>query len=148
MPLCDRLRHVLQTTLPRLQAITESEAGRKAGDRWSIKEEIGHLIDSAANNHLRFVRAALERESQSPRYDQNGSVALHGYQQLSWSDLLEFWWRYNDLMVRVIARIPEDHFQNRCRIGDAPAVTLAWLIDDYVTHLQHHLDHILSSQSG
>ena len=141
------LQKTIDTELPRLQAITEKEAELKAPAAWSRKEELGHLIDSASNNHLRFVRAALEPEFHGPSYNQNGSVMLHGYQELSWSDLLEFWRRYNDLLTRVVARIPEDKLQTRCRVGDSATVTLQFLIEDYVAHMQHHLDHILRRET-
>jgi hypothetical protein len=137
------LRKAIDAELPSLRALTETEAATKGGTAWSLKEELGHLIDSASNNHLRFVRAALETEFHGPSYDQNGSVILHGYQELSWSDLLEFWQRYNILLVQVIARIPEAKLQTRCRVGESSPVTLQFLIEDYVAHMQHHIDHIL-----
>src|SRR5580704_4164367 len=113
------LQKTIDAELPHLRAITEREAEVKTATAWSRKEELGHLVDSASNNHLRFVRAALEQEYHGPSYDQNGSVMLHGYQELSWSDLLEFWQRYNMLLTRVIARIPESKLQTRCRVGDS-----------------------------
>jgi hypothetical protein len=132
----------IEAEFPLLQAVAEGDAARKPGSGWSRKEELGHLIDSASNNHLRFVRAALEPEFHGASYDQNGSVLLHGYQDLSWGDLLEFWRRYNLLLADLVARIPADKLQTPCRVGDSAQVTLQFLIEDYVAHMQHHLDHI------
>jgi hypothetical protein len=147
MTLAQELERVIEVELPHLRAIPEAEAGAVAASGatsgWSRKEEMGHLIDSASNNHLRFVRAALEPEFHGPSYDQNGSVILHGYQQSSWSDLLEFWRRYNLLLAQVIARIPVEKLETRCQVGDGARVSLEFLIRDYVAHMQHHLDHIL-----
>jgi hypothetical protein len=140
------LQRTIETELPHLRGVTESDAGMKTGGVWSGKEELGHLIDSASNNHLRFVRAALEAEFHGPSYDQNGSVKLHGYQELNWSDLVDFWQQYNTLLTRVIARIPEDKLHTPCRIGDGPPLTLQFVIEDYVAHMQHHLDHIIRSK--
>jgi hypothetical protein len=137
------LEKTLNVELPYLQAVSEGDAAVKTPGTWSHKEELGHLIDSASNNHLRFVRAALEPEFHGLPYDQNGSVALHGYQQLSWAELLEFWRRYNLLLVQVIGRIPEEKLNTPCRVGESELVTLQFLIVDYVAHMQHHLDHIL-----
>ena len=137
------LQKAIDAELPHLRALTESEAGKKTTTAWSRKEEMGHLIDSASNNHLRFVRAALEPEYHGPSYDQNGSVMLHGYQEQDWSDLVEFWRRYNSLLTQVIARIPESKLDTQCRVGGSQPVTLKFLIEDYVAHMQHHLDHIL-----
>lgn len=142
--LAQLLQTAIDTEHPHLQAVTESLAAAKPASAWSRKEELGHLVDSASNNHLRFVRAALNPEFHGPSYDQNGSVMLHGYQQLSWADLLEFWRRYNHLLVQVIARIPEDRLQTPCTVGDSSPVTLQFLIEDYIAHMRHHLDHILS----
>jgi hypothetical protein len=123
-PLAQLLQNAIQTELPHLQAITETVAEEKPGSKWSRKEELGHLIDSASNNHLRFVRATLEQEFHGPSYDQNGSVIVHGYQDLSWVDLLEFWRRYNHLIVEVVARIPEEKLETSCTIGSSAPVTL------------------------
>jgi hypothetical protein len=143
MELSQLLQQVIDAEHPLLLALTEGEAAAKSGTSWSRKEELGHLIDSASNNHLRFVRAALEPEFQGASYDQNGSVMLHGYQDLGWSELLEFWRSYNRLLSQVIARIPEGKLPTRCRVGESQPVTLQFLIEDYVAHMQHHLDHIL-----
>ena len=137
------LQNAIEAELPRLRAITETDAGAKTSTAWSRKEELGHLIDSASNNHQRFVRATLEPEYHGPAYDQNGWVASHGYQDLSWSDLLDFWHRYNRLLVEVVRRIPESKLDTPCRVADSAQVTLGFLIEDYVGHMQHHLDHIL-----
>jgi hypothetical protein len=141
------LAQLLQTTVDgefrRLSAMTEEAAAAKADGKWSRKQELGHLIDSASNNHLRFVRAALEPQYQGPGYDQNGCVELHGYQNLPWSDLVEFWRRYNLLLVKLVSRIPDEKLGTACRIADGPEVTLGFVIEDYVRHMKHHLDHIL-----
>jgi hypothetical protein len=139
--LAQRLQTLIANVHPALRSIPD--AGRKYREGWSAKEEIGHLIDSAANNHLRFVGGALQTEFQGPSYAQAEWVNLHGYQELPWADLLEFWRRYNELLVRVIARIPEDRLHTPCAIGDSPAVPLEAVIDSYIEHLQHHVDHIL-----
>jgi hypothetical protein len=142
MELAQRLKQTIDTELPRLQSIREGDAGTKPAGKWSCKEELGHLIDSASNNHLRFVRATLEPEYQGPSYDQKGSVAIHGYQDLDWSELVEFWRRYNILLVGLVARIPEQKLSTPCRVGNDQPVTLEFLIADYVSHMQHHLHHI------
>jgi hypothetical protein len=143
LELSQLLKRTIETEFPHLQGIPEVNAGMKIAGAWSRKEELGHLIDSASNNHLRFVRAALEAEFHGPSYDQNGSVKLHGYQELNWSDLVQFWQQYNTLLTRVIDRIPEDKLNTPCRVGESQPVTLRFLIVDYVAHMQHHLDHIV-----
>ena len=145
--LAQQLTDVLARELPALRAIAEHRAAAKPReDAWSQKQELGHLIDSATNNHVRFVRATIEPEFRGPGYNQDGWVALHGYGELQWSMLLDFWERYNRLLVELIARIPEERLATRCVVGESVPVTLGFLIEDYVAHMQHHLDHILGRE--
>ncbi len=59
---------------------------------------------------------------------------------------VDFWERYNRLLVELVARIPEDRLATRCRIGESVPVTLGFVIEDYIAHMQHHLDHILGRE--
>jgi hypothetical protein len=145
-----QLRQTIDRELPNLQTITEADSVLVPGQtgpiepgRWSRREELGHLIDSATNNHIRFVLATINTEFRGPGYAQDNWVTAHGYQQLPWSMLVDFWYRYNVLLVHVIERIPEDHMNNRCVIGWG-VVSLRFVIEDYVLHMQHHLDHIMN----
>lgn len=138
-----RLQERVATEFPQLQQIAGTTAAEKITKAWSRKEELGHLIDSASNNHLRFVGAALKPEFQGSSYDPDGSVAIHGYQDADWPTLLEFWRSYNLLLARLISRIPEASLSTPCKLGNSPAVTLQFVIEDYILHMQHHLDHIL-----
>lgn len=142
----DRLRKTIQSENPRLRAITEqSAAGRSGGgDGWIRKEELGHLIDSATNNRVRFVVAALNGTYTGPTYDGHGWVQLGGYGAANWTDLVELWTRANEALVRVIERIPNDRLPAQCKVGDDETVSLEFLIGDYISHMQHHLGHILA----
>ena len=66
------------------------------------------MIDSAANNHQRFVRAALEGHYSGPGYQQEGWVKIHGYAELPWETLLEMWSGTNGMLQRIVSRIPEE----------------------------------------
>jgi hypothetical protein len=130
-----------------LRQITEQAAGNKpAVDVWSKKEELGHLIDSAANNHVRFARASIEPEFRGPGYQQNEWVRVHGYQEMAWTNIVDFWRRYNEFLVGLVTRIPDQKLQTPCVVGDSATVALKFLIEDYVLHMQHHLDHILERE--
>ena len=84
------LEQTIEREYPILLAMTaERAAVHPAGaESWSPKQELGHLIDSAANNHIRFVRAALEPEFRGPGYAQNDWVDLHGYQEMPWQSIV------------------------------------------------------------
>ena len=147
----DQLADSLQETVDRettlLLAVTELQASVKpAPDVWSQKEELGHLIDSATNNHVRFVRASLEPEFHGPGYQQDAWVSLHGYHEMPWADLVDFWRRYNIFLSGLVRRIPNLLLDVYCVIGSSAPVTLRFLIEDYILHMQHHLDHILKRE--
>jgi hypothetical protein len=139
------LRQTVERELPNLQNLTDIEAAQNDGrpDSWSRKEELGHLIDSATNNHIRFVLASTGGEYRGTGYAQNDWVAAHGYQDLPWAAIVDFWYGYNMLLVHLISRMSEAPLNNRCVIGWG-VQTLRFLIEDYVLHMRHHLDHVLA----
>lgn len=147
----DQLALSLQQTVERevvnLRAVTELEASVKpAPDVWSQKEELGHLIDSAANNHVRFVRASLEPEFRGPGYQQDAWVSIHGYHEMPWTEVIDFWQHYNRFLAGLVRRIPNLLLEAQCVVGNSAPVTLRFLIEDYTLHMQHHLDHILKRE--
>src|SRR6267378_507077 len=84
-----QLRYVLTVVPARLAGISNGNAAARPGpDSWSAKQELGHLIDSAANNHQRIVRAQLENNLALPGYDGDRWVELHGYQNRNWTELI------------------------------------------------------------
>jgi hypothetical protein len=103
------------------------------------RQVIGHLIDSASNNHQRFVRLMLAGEVNLPGYEQEQWVASQRYQDRSWSDLLVLWAAYNHHLAHLIAQVPSSVLSHRCSVGDADPVTLEFLMRDYVAHLEHHV---------
>jgi len=109
---------------------------------WSRKQVIGHLIDSASNNHQRFVRATLQGSLDFPRYDQDGCVRVQAIQNAPWPLLVSLWTDYNLYLAHVIANLPASRQNATCRIGEDEPVTLKFLAEDYLTHLSHHLDQI------
>ncbi|MBT9331463.1 DinB family protein [Paracidobacterium acidisoli] len=112
---------------------------------WTRKQILGHMIDSAANNHQRFVRASLDGAYTGPDYGQQAWVDAHGYAEASWETLLGWWKAYHDLLIAVVNRIPVAKLEAECRVGDDAPVTLRFLITDYIAHQQHHLRQIQAS---
>jgi hypothetical protein len=142
------LERLIQEELPSLEAVSDLKAGiRPAGDStWSPKEELGHLIDSAANNHVRFVHALIEPEFHGPSYAQNDWVTVHHYQEMPWTEIVDFWYRYNKFIAALLNRVPENKLQTLCFVGSDTGVSLEFLVSDYVLHMHHHLDHILGRE--
>jgi DinB superfamily len=133
---CAEIRAAL-TAFPEASVDTRYRSGG-----WTRKQVLGHMIDSAANNHQRFVRAALDGRYAGPGYQQDGWVEIHGYAELPWETLLEMWFAVHGVLQRVVSRIPEERLQSPCSVGDDAPVTLQFLIEDYIVHQRHHLEQI------
>jgi hypothetical protein len=137
-----------------LRAISDDQSATPpAPGKWSPREIIGHLIDSASNNHQRFVRGQLQDDLVFPGYAQDAWVAAQRYQDAPWGELVTLWRAFNLHIVRVMAAVPDEtRTRPRARhslheIGfeiepDAPA-RLDDLMRDYVAHLVHHLRQVL-----
>jgi nitroreductase len=136
--------HTLIAVVPvRLSAITGGQvAAKSAPDRWSLKEELGHLIDSAANNHQRIVRAQLENNLALPGYDGDRWVALHGYQNRNWVDLMTLWRAGNRQLLAAAEAAPAAAWSHKLTIGGSEPLTLAFVLEDYIEHMAGHLQHI------
>lgn len=139
-----QLEAEIQQVYPTLAGMAESLVSQATEpEGWSKKQILGHLIDSAANNHQKIVRTALASGLTFPPYDQQFWVNLQGYQHAGWPALLELWRWYNLHLAFVIRRLPETALSHECTIGADPPVTLAWLVSDYLRHLRHHLADLL-----
>jgi DinB superfamily len=145
--IAERLAGVLARVGGDLAALKEAEVGvRPAPGKWSKKEILGHLIDSAANNHQRFVRAQIEGELRFPGYRQDDWVRLAGYQGQPWDRIVALFRAYNESLAHLLAQTPEERREILCFIGDGEPVTLAYLAEDYVEHLLHYLRQILGEE--
>ncbi len=134
----------LEQTARMLDIPEEWAAAEREGRTWTRKEELGHLIDSAMNNHNRIVRAALDGEYTGPGYDADGWVDLNAYNELAWASIVFLWRDLNFQLSRVIQRIPEEWLSSPCKIGDGEPVTLGFVITDYLEHMKGHLEKIVA----
>ena len=131
----------------RLVSAEESLAPILSGG-WSRRQAIGHLIDSASNNHQRFVRASLQHSLEFPNYDQNGWARVQAPEAADWSLLVALWANYNRYLAHVIAHLPPAKLEVPCRIGQNNPVTLKFLAEDYLRHMLHHLGQIGAAPTG
>jgi DinB family protein len=150
-------RSILDRATPALLALSDDRTTtHPAAGKWSPREVIGHLIDSASNNHQRFVRARFQNDLVLAGYDQDAWVALQKYQDEPWSELVTLWRAFNVHLAHVMESIPasvrqREHGRHNLHeinwkpvTADKPA-TLDDLMEDYVGHLKHHLRQILGS---
>jgi len=111
--------------------------------KWSKKELLGHLIDSASNNIRRLIVGQYEQGVKIV-YHQDEWVLYHNYQETDIADVKILWKLLNHQICRVIENIPEEKLQNNCDTGKGKTElhTLSYFIEDYVSHLKYHLKQI------
>lgn len=142
--IADEIRSIIAQALGQLALMEPDEVSSKeTPDSWSKKEVLGHLIDSAANNHQRFVRACNNVAATFPTYSQEDWVRIQQYNESDWETLVELWSAYNRHLSDVIERLPQDAMSSRCNIGKENTVTLEFVVRDYLRHLRHHMRTIL-----
>jgi hypothetical protein len=130
-----QLKHLLKEVPGRLAKLPIAVVEHKPGPgRWSPKEELGHLLDSAANNHQRIVRVQLEDKLAMPGYD--------GDQQRDWRDLMERWQILNQQLLAAAEAVPDSAWSHSCTIAASQPMTLKFVFEDYIRHMLHHLRHI------
>jgi hypothetical protein len=130
----------LQAILFRLSPDLAGTPWRAGG--WTRKQIVGHLLDSAANNRQRFVRASADGRYAGPKYAQDAWVAAHGYAEQDWETLLRWWQAEHEILAAVVDRIPEERLGAECLVGDGEPVTLRFLIEDYLEHQRWHFSQL------
>jgi hypothetical protein len=150
-----RLRAAVDDATPRLLALSADDVTRHpAPGKWSPVEVIGHLVDSASNNHQRFVRAPDQNDLVFQGYAQDDWVARQRYQSAPWEELVLLWQLYNRQLARLLSATPREvrervhqrHNLHRVAFRPVPEdqpATLDYFMHDYVDHLEHHLAQVL-----
>lgn len=140
----ENLRKTLTEVLPLLENISDEKASVKPlPDKWSKKEILGHLLDSACNNQQKFVRTMAQPHLDFVGYQQNHWVDSQKYNTARWSDLINLWNAYNLHLVHIIENVNSEVLPNEITIETAGTFTLEFIMKDYVEHLKHHLGQIL-----
>jgi hypothetical protein len=136
-----QLETIIDQYLPALKDVPESEMLYKPSPlKWSKKEILGHLVDSAQNNIRRFVVAQYE-ENPAITYNQDQWVTITNYQQYNFSDLIDLWYLLNKHISVVLRNISKETAHRKCQTRNLH--TIEWLAQDYIKHLRHHLHQVL-----
>ena len=136
-------RNTVLQAYDELKAMLEETASAKVDEKqWSAKQILGHLIDSASNNHQRIVRLQIFDAIEFPFYQQDDFVRVNHYQTESWVALLDFWKHYNLHLAHVIENLDKSKLDNFWLTPDKERLTLQHIIEDYLRHLKHHLAQI------
>lgn len=140
----ERINHWINVLPKEFKLMSEEEAShRPLPNKWSKKEILGHLCDSAINNMARFIKIQYEEGVfviQS--YNQDQWVTLQNHHALPVNEILDLFQALNKQIVHIVNNIPDEKLMNLCDIGDNELKTLEWLIKDYVDHMEHHINQI------
>ena len=137
------LKFLCEKIPPLLDEIPEEEFSKKqAPEKWSKKEILGHLIDSATNNHQRIIRVQFE-EKPHIAYNQDEWNRTSRYNEMDKSHLIRFWTLYNRHLIELLSRIPDKDLEKELVIHEPRSVTIGFVINDYIVHLEHHLHQLV-----
>ena len=139
--IADELEIVVHNYYSLLHEVDEKKASVKpSADKWSCKEILGHLVDSAQNNLRRFIVAQYE-PAPKITYRQDDWVRINNYQDAKLKDLIQLWYLTNRQLITVLRNSDEKEGEKTCET-DEPH-TINWLAEDYIRHLRHHLHQVL-----
>ncbi|MFT5885535.1 MAG: hypothetical protein ACI9IP_001995 [Arcticibacterium sp.] len=142
----DYLRDVLAQVEPLLRNLDDTTSSLKSGpQKWSPKQVIGHLIDSANNNQMKFTKLISHNNINVVGYQQDEWVAAQNYQAYDWQTLLNLWRSLNLHIVHIIEHTPNDALNHEISVNGIGPFKLDFIMNDYVEHLKHHINQALPS---
>lgn len=143
------LRSLIETYHRRFLEVEEDALSAKPRpEKWSRKEVIGHLVDSAHNNLRRFICGQYEDSANAIVYDPDFRVKANDYENLESTRLIHLWKLVNEQICRVLAAMPEKAYTRTCNTGfnGEQLHELRWLANDYIKHLKHHLNQVFPGE--
>ena len=137
------LRHIVGVWVEKTSAMPDDIFSEKPfPDKWSKKEVLGHLVDSGQNNLRRFICGQYEETPPKITYQQDFWVRASGYQSMQKADVILLWRLVNMQICAVLDNMPKENYGRQCDTGTLHS--LEWLATDYVKHMKHHLNQIIS----
>ena len=157
MDYCQIHKKIIEENYPKLQGMFALEFSQKENEHaWSKIQILGHLVDSATNNHRRFLQAGIQDHLIFDGYDQDQSVIDQDYQNKDKREIIELW-KWSNLQLNQVLKTIDDERKNRIttkhnfhkicmqRISEGQETSLSYLIWDYIYHLEHHLAQLISN---
>ncbi|MGF9964266.1 DinB family protein [Bacillus rhizoplanae] len=143
LTVASQLEDIVYTVPPRFDSLSNVD-DKPNPSKWSKKEILGHLCDSASVNHKRFVEILISKEPITIHsYNQTLWVQVHNYQHtFSAEEILHIWISLNKRIVKLLTNVTEKQWQLPCKTEDQNIVTLEWLVTDYIDHMNHHFKQI------
>jgi len=139
-----KFEQLLKSGLDYLSLSSEMEMNRKLSpEKWSKKEILGHLIDSGINNLQRFTEIQFEDKPYRIRkYKQNELVKANNYQNAELKEIIDFWLSINNRILNLIKQQTEKTLNYEIELDSKNISNFRFLIKDYISHLEHHLNQI------
>lgn len=142
--IAEHLFKIVDDYSKKLKTISEVDYAAKPNpNKWSKKEIVGHMIDSAQSNTRRFIVAQYE-DAPFIIYNQDKWVAISNYQNYPTKDLIELWTLLNKHICIILSNTNEESAQRVCKTNNQTEHTIEWLAEDYIKHLRHHLHQVLN----
>jgi hypothetical protein len=144
----EKLNQLVRKADDYFQTVSPGELKAKPDPaKWSKKEILGHLIDSAINNLQRFTEIEFKpKPFPIRRYAQRELVAANNYQEAELGEILDLWRALNRRIATVMARQTPETLKYEIMLDGRQIETLEFLMRDYVRHLEHHLGQIFSEK--
>ncbi|RZJ26289.1 MAG: DinB family protein [Flavobacterium sp.] len=113
--------------------------------KWSRKQILGHLIDSAINNLTRFTEIGYQPQPYVYReYNQAELVHINNYQEMQTFELLGLWSSLNKQIARVMESATDERLKLKIVFPNGESSDLRFIMTDYPDHIEHHIKQILS----
>lgn len=142
----EELASIVSEFVTKISSISEKEFSAKPlPNKWSKKEVLGHLIDSAQNNMRRFICGQYESTPPHIIYEQDFWVSANAYGQAKSEHVIQLWQLINNRLSDVLNAMPAANYTKECNTGRTSEQlhSLEWLAEDYVKHMKHHLNQII-----
>lgn len=142
--LINELKQLIEETSETISNSSNEELEfKRSENKWSKKEILGHLVDSALNNLQRFTEIQFDSKPYIVRtYNQVGLVMANGYQQTPIENIKNIWVALNEHICTIIMQQSEESLNYEVLVPDGEMKDLRWLIEDYVDHMRHHVRQI------
>lgn len=141
-----RLSNLLESTASHIRQTPEEMLNAKPrADKWSKKEILGHLVDSAINNLQRFTEIQFsDKPFQIYRYHQAELVQANAYQEAEIDEYLPLWVQLNKRIIQIMRLQTKRTLSFEILLYEGEKSDLKFLMTDYVDHMEHHVKQILS----
>ncbi|WP_163099759.1 DinB family protein [Peribacillus alkalitolerans] len=146
----DGINHWIQVIPEEFNHMSQNEIStRLLPHKWSKKEILGHLCDSAINNINRFITIQYEEQPYViPSYNQDKWVVIQNYQSRPMEEILSLFIVLNQQIINIILKMPSEKLSYLCDIGNNQQKRLEWLLQDYLDHMEHHINNQIFAKNN